>query len=487
MKRGIFIAVFCWFFAVANAQKVSVSPPFKLPNRSEKIRIVGKNADGYVVRISGNDEVFTLFNNDLKLSVVKTFELKNGDAFIQHVQLYKSGGVIYYLHSEPLHSLLLAQIINSKFQNVGNPIVVDTLFENMETANTNLRVKQSVDQRYTVFYIPVFNTQGIESMQVLCVDKNASRVYKKLLPVNKSDREIAFTKMAVDTAGNAILLFNDTRKSLKAVVAQKDLTSEINSFFIPIDKVLFGEPYMEIDNKNNRLIVAGFYDNESGMSEAAAYGFFYKSYDYQTGVLSDVSAGSATDKTVAFPDSFIRELTGRDASTTNNRLYTFTIRKVLQREDGGVLIAAESSFRDRRQEPVVSMSMMNPYTQYRSVNTYLYNDIIAFSIDKKGAIDWSKIMRKKQYSEEDEGSNSSFFCTNQKNALYFIFPEEISTAADANEYILQSNGELDKRHLFNQEERDVLLIPKLGKQSAKNEAIIPSVKRGDLKLVRLVF
>lgn len=465
------------------AQKVSVSPPFKVPNRAEKIRVVGKNQDGYVVRISSGVEVFTVFNNELKLSTVKTFELKNGDGFIQHVQLYKNGGAIYYLRSEPQQTLLLAQIVNSKFQNVGNPIVVDTLHENMETANANLRVKQSIDQRYLIFYIPIFNTRGIETMQVVCVDKNASRVSKHYLPINKSDKEIAFTKAAVDTAGNIVLVFKDSRNSMTALVAKASTGSETTQparFFIPFEKALFGEPYMEIDNKNNRLLLAGFYDNEAGMSDAAAYGFFYKSYDYATGILRD-------DKTVAFPDTFIRELTGRDASVTNNRLYTFNIRKVLQREDGGVLIAAESSFRDRRQEPVVSMSMMNPYTSYRNVNTYMYNDIIAFSLGKSGAIEWNKIMRKKQYSEEDDGSNSSFFCSNQKEALYFIFPEEISTASDANEYILQSNGDIDKRHLFNQEDKDVFLIPKLGKQTAKNEAIIPSMKRGDLKLVRLVF
>lgn len=478
-RFSVLLLFFLFVCAFAEAQKVSVSPPFKVPNRLEKVRVVGKNQDGYVVRISSGVEVFAVFNNDLKLSTVKTFELKNGDGFIQHVQLYKNGGAIYYLHSEPQQTLLLAQIVNSKFQNVGNPIVIDTLHENMETANANLRVKQSIDQRYLAFYIPIFNTRGIESMQVVCVDKNAARVSKHYLPINKSDNEIAFTKAAVDTSGNIVLAFKDSRNSMTAIVAKAN-NPQPARFFIPIEKALFGEPYLEIDNKNNRLLLAGFYDNETGMSDAAAYGFFYKSYDYAIGILSD-------DKTMAFPDTFIRELTGRDASVTNNRLYTFNIRKVLQREDGGVLIAAESSFRDRRQEPIVSMSMMNPYTSYRSVNTYMYNDIIAFSLGKSGAIEWNKIMRKKQYSEEDDGSSSSFFCSNQKDALYFIFPEEISTASDANEYILQSNGNLDKRHLFNQEDKDVFLIPKLGKQTAQNEAIIPSIKRGDLKLVKVVF
>ncbi|HEY0261460.1 MAG TPA: hypothetical protein VGB95_00415 [Chitinophagales bacterium] len=486
-----FFALLLGFFLVfdfADAQKISISPPFKLPARTEKIRVIGKNQDGYVIRLSASSEVFAVFNNDMKLSSVKTFELKNGDDFIQHVQLYKSGAAVYYLHGEKSFTLLLAQIVNSKFQEVGNPIVVDTLWDNIETANANMRMKQSIDQRFTAFYIPIFGSQTIESMQTVCVDKNASRVSKTYLPIHKSDRDLSFSKMVIDTFGNTMLLFNDGRNSIKAVLSERAVPGEIKTLSIPMQKSIFGEPYIEIDNKNNHLLIAGFYDDEITMSEAAAYGFFYKSYDYKTGITND-------DRLVAFPDTFIQNLTGRQASESNNRLYTFTIRKVLQREDGGILISAESSFRDKRQEAVMPsmgmgygmMGMGGGGYSYRTINIFQYNDIIAFSIDKNGNIDWSKVMHKKQYSEDDDGNSSSYFLSNQKDVLYFIFPEEISTNADADEYILQSNGNIDKRHLFSQEEKDVFLIPKLGKQTAKNETIIPSAKGGSLRLVRFVF
>src|SRR5690606_36921065 len=192
-----------------------------------------------------------------KLSSVKTFELKNNDGFIQHVQLYKNGGAVYFLRAEPQHTLLLAQVVNSKFQHVGNPVVVDTLFDNIETANANLRIKTSVDQRYLVFHIPVFNTQGIETMQLVCVDKNTARVYKQFLPIHKPEREITFAKTAVDTAGNAVLVFSDTRNALKVIVASKKVseeattTAQLQWFSVPFAKTIFGEPYIDIDNKNN--------------------------------------------------------------------------------------------------------------------------------------------------------------------------------------------------------------------------------------------
>ena len=155
--------------------------------------------------------------------------------------------------------------------------------------------------------------------------------------------------------------------------------------------------------------------------------------------------------------------------------------------DGGVLIAAESSIKDRREEPVVSLSSINPYTSYRTINTFQYNDIIAFSINAAGNLEWNSIMRKKQYSEEDNGFNSSFVCVNLKDQLRFIFPEDISFSSDINEFTLKSNGAFKKHMLFEQEDKDVFLVPKLGKQVALNEVLIPSIKKSELRILRIKY
>jgi len=461
------------------AQKVEVSAPVKITSKTDKVKIVGRNQDGYVIRLSGEEEVFHIYGNDMRLASAKTFEMKNGDGFIQHVQLYKSGGIIYYLHPLGRTTVLIAQVVNGKFQNNGAALPVDTFQEGIDIIQVNLRVKQSIDQQYTLFYSPVFNAKNIDAMQVTCVDKNINRIFKQFPIIQKAEREMEFAKSFVDTNGNALMIFNNSSNMMTARFLERGI-DYVNSFSIPFAKKIFGDPYIEIDNKNNQLIVAGFYDNEIGMSESAAYGFFYKAYNYKLGALLE-------ERTTAFPDSFIKSLTGRDASQTNNRLYTFNIKKVIQRLDGGISIVAESSIKDRREEQAISLSAINPYNSYRIINTFQSNDIISFSIKPNGELDWTTIMRKKQYSEEDNGFNSSFFCINQKDKLHFIYPEDISFSSDVNEYVLSSDGASDKRQLFSQEDKDVFLVPKQGRQTALNEAVIPSIKKGELRLVRIKY
>jgi hypothetical protein len=461
------------------AQKIDVSSPVKLSSRVEKIKIIGKNQDGYVIRLSGDEENFQVYGNDMRLVFAKKLDLRNGDGFIQHIQLYKTGGVVYFLRSDGRTTILMAQVLNGTFQNAGAPIPVDTFPDNTDITQANLRVKQSANQAYTVFYAPVFSGKTVSKMQTVCVDKNINRIYKQFPTVDKPEKEMEFAKCFVDTNGTTLLVFNDGLNTMKVSVWGRS-ESDYLVFSVPFTKKIFSDPYIELDNKNKQLLFAGFYDNETGMSEPAAYGFFYKTYDYTLGQLKSESV-------TAFPDSFIQALTGRLPSQNNNRLYTFSIKKVVQRMDGGVLIAAESSIKDRREEPIVSLSSINPYTSYRTINTFQYNDIIAFSINATGNLVWNSIMRKKQYSEEDNGFNSSFVCVNLKDQLRFIFPEEITFSSDIDEFTLKSTGEFKKHMLFEQEDKDVFLVPKLGKQVSANEVLIPSIKKGELRILRIKY
>jgi hypothetical protein len=183
----------------------------------------------------------------------------------------------------------------------------------------------------------------------------------------------------------------------------------------------------------------------------------------------------------------MRKLTGREASITNNRLFTFNIKKITQRIDGGVAIIAESFIRDTRQEQSISISVINPYNNFRTINSFQYNDIIAFSINAEGAMEWNTILRKRQYSEEDNGYFSSFLTVNTKDKLFFLYSDDETQSSDLDIYELNSNGIAYKKLIATKQEKDLRYIPKLGKQTALNEALLPSIRKGIFHLVRFKF
>ena len=118
---------------------------------------------------------------------------------------------------------------------------------------------------------------------------------------------------------------------------------------------------------------------------------------------------------------------------------------------------------------------------------FQFNDIIAFSFNANGMVEWNSVMRKKQASEDDNGAFSSFLLMNEKEKLRFMYLDDVSTAGALNQYVLTSTGKNDRSVVLNQEEKDIMLLPKMGKQIAPNEVVIPSYKNNAFRIVKITF
>lgn len=487
MRRGILFAILLSCQVLAVAQVGSFSSPTRLSSRLNKVRIIGKNQDGYVVRFSGSEELIHIYDSDLKLAAARTLDFKSGDGNLQQILLNRTGGSLVYLHGEKKQTLLMLQPVNSKFIDISVPITIDTFADRRDLVDANLHYKLSIDQNYTLYYYPIFVDGMIRYMKMTCMDRAGEVVYKSFLTINRPERDMEYAKALVDNAGNGYLIFTaekDAQDNVKGdeyyVIRIDKINGQQTSYTIKCEKEIFGEPQFEIDNANGTLLFCGFYDDKGDPADAAANGFFYLKYDAPNGLLKQSNYSP-------FPSAFMTSLTGRSAGMSN-RLFTFNIRKMLLRMDGGALITAESVIRDKREVVTMSPSIMStPYNTYRTIFTFAYNDIIAFSFNPDGSIDWSAIMRKKQLSEDDDGFNSSFAFINEKDKVHFLYLDEISTSASLDAYDLNSSGTSQRVILFGQEEKDVFLIPKQGKQVAPNEVVIPSVKNGSFRLVRVQY
>jgi hypothetical protein len=467
-----------------------------MSGKLNKVRIIGRNQDGYVVRFSGGEELIHIYDYDMKLASARTLDFKTGDGDLQHILLNKTGASLFYLHSDKKQTMLMMQPVNSKFLEAGKALFIDTFADHRDLVDANLHFKASIDQNYTLFYYPVYADDRINSMQMTCIDRAGTVIYKTFLPIGRPAKDMEYAKSLVDNNGNGYLIFTaekDARDNTygdQYYVMRVDRSNgKLTDYTVKCEKEIFGEPQFEVDNVNGNLIFCGFYDEKGDPADAAANGFFYLQYDAATGALKH-SAYSI------FTPAFMTSLTGRDAGSKYNRLYTFTIRKMLLRIDGGAMFAAESVIKDKKEvlvsNPTPSFrgfgfGTTTPYASYKTVTTYSYNDVIAFSIKADGSLDWNTIMRKKQQSEDDNGFNSSFAFMNEKDRVHLLYLDEISSSGAVNEYKLSSKGNADRAVLFSQDDKDIFLIPKLYKQVAPNELVIPSVKAGVFRLVRVQY
>lgn len=467
------------FTLSAKAQLVEVSNPSKLPPKSGKFKIVGKNNDGIIVRLYGAEDVINVYGDDLKLETTKTISFKNQNGSLQHIMLNKTGAVIFYLEQDKKRSLLYAQPVGAKFVEIGKPVLIDSIFDRKELVASNLRFKASIDQSHLMIYYPYFSYNKVESIKFLTVDRGLNVTCNKTIPLNRDERELEESKSLVDNNGNVFLLLKpEIATGALYDVLHFTAQGEFSNYTLSTEKSLFGDPYFDIDNKNGNLVMTSFFDAKKSEAEPSASGFLYASFDPANGT------ALKTNYTL-FSKEFIGELTGRE-NVTNQTLFTFSVRKSVLRNDGGALIIAESFIKDSREQPV-PMGIQPGYTSYRTTDVFQFNDIIAFSINPEGKMEWSSVMRKKQASEDDNGTYSSFLTMNEKEKLRFVYLDDISFSGTLNAYVLNSMGKYTRDILFNQEDKDVMLLPKLGKQVSPNEIVLPSYKNNALRLVKLTF
>lgn len=474
---GFFLLLFT---LTLPAQVVELSNAYRLPVKASRFKVIGKNNDGVIVRLYGSEDIIDVFDEKLKLITGKTIAFRNQNGLLQHIMLNKTGAVIFYLSQEKKYSALMAQPVNSKFVEIGKPMVVDTLFDRKDLVASNLRFRSSPDLSYLLVYYPYFSGSKVESVQFICLDRSLKQLYNRTVSLNRDESELEDLKSFVDNLGNTFFVVRPPDANGKSNYDVIRLSSEgdLSTFRITTEKPAFGELSFDIDSKNGNLVVCGFYGEITPSGESAATGLFYSSYDPANGI-------PLTSKYINFPKDFMVKLTGRQGGEVA-RLYTFNVRRAILRNDGGALILAESFIKDSREIPI-STGFQPGYTAFRTAETFQFNDVIAFSIRPDGEMDWNSVMRKKQMSEDDNGAFSSFLIMNEKDKLRLLYVDDVINAGSLNQFILNSDGTSDKKALLNQDDKDVLLLPKMGRQITPNEVVIPSYKNNVLQMVKITF
>lgn len=482
MKLPFFISLlFFTLNALAQQPVVEISNPSRLPPKTGKFRIMGKNNDGIVVRLFGADEdVVDVYDEQLKLVTAKDIEFKNQVGLSQYMILNKNGAVIFYLWQDKKYSVLYAQPVNSKFIEEGKPIVIDTIYDRRDLVAANLRYKSSFDQSKLLIYYPYFTGQRITSIKFIGIEHSLQMLYNKTIPFNHDEKDLEESRSFIDNNGNCYFIIKTSEEPAGAVYSVSRIGTDGNftTFNIASQKTLFGEADFDVDNKNGTLVMCAFYNDLKSSGEQVANGFMYAVFDPVKGTRLKANY-------TLFPKDFLQTLTGRQW-TDEGKLYTFTIKKTELRNDGGILIIAESLIKDSREIPN-NVGIQPGFNTYRTSVLYQFNDIIAFSLNPEGQIDWHAVLRKKQASEDDNGVYSSFMVVNEKDKLHLIYLDDVTTTGVLNEYVLSSDGKNSRIPILNQEDKDVMLLPKMGRQISPNQAVIPSFKNNELRLVKITF
>lgn len=122
-----------------------------------------------------------------------------------------------------------------------------------------------------------------------------------------------------------------------------------------------------------------------------------------------LASGSSVPQVVhnePFDEKFLSILRQKDAGDDSKGVEEAEVKQLVLRQDGGVVMVVE---RNHQLQRGASAGRGFWRDGMRLVINYYYDDLFVLGIQPDGKPQWKTVLHKKQYSQDDEGTFSSFF------------------------------------------------------------------------------
>lgn len=470
----IIATLFIFFSFALQAQTVTISED--IPIRNDKFyAVVGKMENRFLIfRDKSNKFEVQAFDEKLRLSWDKEITLDKRNPQVLAVIPKRDQFSIVYKAKYKGKAFVKIHVYDAAANLMDSATVVN--YGN-RMLSPNSKVMYSEDRNALL----VYHTEQQSELEAWSfqIDK-MELVWNKKISLSDVAFSRDFQQMVLDNEGGLYhITERENRKSSLEehhfLVYQVDAyNSHVSQYEIPLKDVLSYDVHFTFDNLNRQLVAAGLY---SVKNRGRASGYYFLKIDAR-------NPDNQLLKTDVFDDDFINNLNSK-SSDTKRGVTDIAVQEIVLRRDGGMLIIAEMKRELERQSSSVTRYSRDNYTPY--IVDYYYDDICLISIHPDGKTHWKNVLHKKQYSQDDDASFSSFFILKTPRNLRFIFNDEIKDDNTVSEYVVTANGEADRNSVMSTESQDIRLRFRDAMQVGSREMIIPSERRNRLKLVRVRY
>lgn len=354
--------------------------------------------------------------------------------------------------------------------------------------DVNLIDTATIDIFENVFMVPRFTVKESEDKSKVLIfqeENSVLRLYsydleaKAVLWFNSiklegNHMDMDFSSIIINNAGEIFLPLRNLHKlqQLNMYCLVADKKHIIRDTLMLGDVALF-DLFPVYDEVQKYLVMTGLYGDRNS---SRAKGFYF--IRYRVGVAPEIHM-------LPFDESLLTEVNGRNVDVTRG-LSDFTVQKVALRQDGGAVVIAElvKEFSRRSSLP---MQRDNGAFMRDGWVDYYFEDMILFAINPDGTEHWKEVLRKRQYSQDDDAIYSSFFLFKTPERLRFLFNDEIKQENTVGGYEVTGKGYIERKTVFNTDYQKLKLRFRDGVQVANNECIVPSERSNRLSLVRIVY
>ncbi|MEP7168000.1 MAG: hypothetical protein ABI855_01390 [Bacteroidota bacterium] len=488
-----YVLLFCFSQSV-HPQTVFLSPSSMDENSFDYSKVIGQDDDGIFLLESnlpfelGRDRIgfksrkykVAYYTNELMPKWTKSVDAMPGDASVQTILFSQQKIFIASAIDNKSQNRLsiYCHWMNNKGEVIKNKEIGNVQFENNSDFD-KAKLITSANQQLTGVIVHEYTDDHKQSVHILVIDSTLRLVYNKNLEINYAEKNFFTTDYSLSDKGDFHLLGVRTIKDRNAGRKKQE---DFVLFSAPSDSLHFseyniGENNRDVtnasiifDNKNNKIVCAGFYADRSS---STGTGIIYAALE-----MSNPSQLMIKSHSIESGTKF--QLLGERNRGSDIGLSNYPVEKIILRNDGGAVIVAEDSYTN-------DYSYYDYFTQSFTRRTeFHYNNVVVISISANGTIDWLDVIRKNQESEDDGGEFSSFCPVLTPDEMILVYNSDISRNSEVLGARISNTGVQTENHITRSSDH-LFLFSKFGKQVSENEVVIPCISKKKITLVKLTF
>ena len=472
-----------------NAQDLKVSTPQKIPSKISEYEILGKTSEGLIVWKSGLKynliEAFDPYSMDLKWS--RELTLPRPKVRVVEIVAFKNDLYVFYVHKVKTVSTLYAVKFNSQLRKISEEKEIDVYKRKLGGGGYKHNIRFDVKKNNLVLVKLEKVTEGdVHTITTIkWVDKNLNLMSERSYDVENNWK---FHDCFVASNGTVFFVKQKVKRTLltkkplfEEVIIESYHPNDIDTkrLVFKRENKLFNEFNVQYDEKNDKLVIAGFYSTDKQANTVE--GYFYTVCDF-------TKTATYREYFSEFDKGFVSKVARKGLFDKDSQLQYFEVRNLILRRDGGALLVGESYSTVGANNSMMQFYDMR-FSNRRNVQTeHYFDDVILFSINPDGELHWNEILKKRQFSEDDDGYFSSVGFMNSSKAMSLLFNESISHNNKLSNFFIEYDGEYQIKSIFNPASFQLTPAPRYAKQISSNELIIPAVSyKNEFVLVKVTF
>lgn len=502
MIRFCYILLLLFFTAPLSiyAQTVSISDYEREDTRDMNFEIIGKiNSNILVYKNIRAKHKINIFDKDMKTLETVRLDFIPDRSFNIDFITYADYFYMVYQYQKGTILYCMAVKMDANAKRMSEPVELDTTRISIMADNKIYTTIYSEDRKKIMVFKIQTRYQKF-SLQTLLFDNDMTLINKNRYLIEYNDRRESYDNFLLGNDGSLVFTYakqsgnRDNSNTLGLVIKepqQKSFTYQD----IALNENYIDEIKLKIDNRNNRYIINTFYYKKN---RGNIEGLF-------TYIWDKANAKKHTSQFTLLNDSlrYQAKSTGMLRFAFDN----FFIRQVVVKGDGGFILAAENFTSDTRGNNNFNRYdyLYNPYSlssggyyynpyagYYRPLNNnnnqntrYYYENILVLSISKTGQLEWSKVIHKNQFDDNEENF-MSFSTMTSGGEIHFLFNDDRKYQVISNQG-LKADGTITRYPTLKSDQKGYEFMPGLSKQTGANQIIIPCAYRNNICFAKLDF